>query len=177
MWWRARGGIEIWERLWWAEKPHWNARTAYAPPSFAPIYLPDQITVSNLSDDEDKFLSTVTPHKPWSPPSVMLSSMRALLCSMIVLLSESTAAHQLMLCMTVMERISLYILHRRRSKAQYGSAHRYRAGFCVWLIHSSGASGERRPASQSLCNAPWSAWFWYQPMLILKHLLKKEPCI
>ena len=72
---------------------------------------------------------------PEAPPSVMLSSMRALLCSMIVLLSESTAAHQLMLCMTVMDRISLYstvyILHRRGSKAQYSSAHRYRAGFCV----------------------------------------------
>ena len=57
---------------------------------------------------------------PEAPPSVMLSSMRALLCSMIVLLSESTAAHQLMLCMTVMERISLYILHRGRQKLEAG---------------------------------------------------------
>ena len=36
-----------------------------------------------------------SPHtSPEAPPSVMLSSMRALLCSMIVLLSESIAAHQ-----------------------------------------------------------------------------------
>ena len=40
--------------------------------TFAPIYLPSQITVSNLSNDEEEVLSS----QPSAVPSVMVSSMR-----------------------------------------------------------------------------------------------------
>ena len=49
-------------------------------PTFAPIYLPSQITVSNLSDDEEEVLSS----HPSPVPRVMVSSMRPLLCGLPV---------------------------------------------------------------------------------------------